>query len=169
MCSTRSRKFSMKPKFVNIVLILLFFYCFLETDAWRRRRSCSRRNCVVSSWSSWSSCTAEKCGQQGSQRRTRRQISGPSCGGAECPSMNETRRCYGRSVNCQLSSWSEWSSCSTPCGVSGIETRTRHKIIPARCGGTCSSILRIRRSCLESCRSNGGSFNPSVKKPTGKL
>ena len=39
---------------------LLVLHFFLETDAWlrrrRRRRSCSPRNCEVSSWSSWSSC-----------------------------------------------------------------------------------------------------------------
>ena len=118
-----SKNFSMK--FCNIVIALLFFNCFLETDAWRRRRrrrrSCSPRNCEVSSWSSWSSCSAEQCGQQGSQRRTRSQITEVSCGGSECPTLEETRQCYGtRSVNCQLSSWSAWSACSTLCSVSGI-------------------------------------------------
>ena len=85
-------------KCVNQALALLFFYCFLQTDAWfsrrRRRRACSPSDCEVSSWSSWSSCSAEKCGQQGSQRRTREQVSEPSCGGSECPTLEETRQCY---------------------------------------------------------------------------
>ena len=143
-------------QFCNIVIVLLFLNCFLETDAWRRRRrrrrrrSCSPRNCEVSSWSSWSSCSAEQCGQQGSQRRTRWRVSEPSCGGSECPTLEETRLCYGtRSVNCQLSSWSAWSACSTVCGVSGIQTSTRHRVITERCGGTCSSTLRKTRACPE--------------------
>ena len=148
-------------KFCNIVLVLLFFNCFLETDAWsrrHRRRSCSPRNCEVSSWSYWSSCSAEQCEQQGSQRRTRWRVSEPSCGGSECPTLEETRQCYGtRSVNCQLSSWSAWSACSV-CGVSGIQASTRHKVITEQCGGTCSSTLRKTRACPELSCLNGGSL-----------
>ena len=145
------------------VFLLLVLHFFLETDAWRRRRrrrrSCSPRNCEVSSWSSWISCSAEQCGQQGSERRTREQVSEPSCGGSECPTLQETRQCYGtRSVNCQLSSWSEWSACSTACGVSGIQTSTRHRVITEQCGGTCSSTLRKTRTCTELSCLNGGSL-----------
>ena len=150
-------------KFCKIVIALLFFNCFLETDAWRRRRrrrrSCSPRNCEVSSWSSWSSCSAEQCGQQGSQQRTRSQITEVSCGGSECPTLEETRQCYGtRSVNCQLSSWSAWGACSTACGVSGIQTSTRHRVITEQCGGTCSSTLRKTRACPELSCLNGGNL-----------
>ena len=154
-------------KFCNIVIALLFFNCFLETDTWRRRRrrrrSCSPRNCEVSSWSSWSSCSAEKCGQQGSQRRTRWRVSEPSCGGSECPTLEETRQCYGtRSVNCQLSSWSAWSACSTLCGISGIQTSARHRIITERCGGSCSSTFRKTRACMELSCLNGGSLEHGI-------
>ena len=150
-------------KFCNIVIASLFFNCFLETDTWRRRRhrrrSCSPRNCEVSSWSSWISCSAEQCGSQGSQRRTRWRVSEPSCGGSECPTLQETRQCYGtRSVNCQLSSWSAWSACSTLCGVSGIQTSARHRIITERCGGSCSSTLRKTKGCQELSCLNGGSL-----------
>ena len=148
--------------FCNIVLVLLFFDCFLETDALsrrRRRRSCSARDCEVSIWYSWSSCSAKQCEQQGSQRRTRSRVSGPSCGGSECPTLEETRQCYGtRSVNCQLSPWSTWSACSTSCGISGIQTRTRHKIIIERCGGSCSSTLPETKGCQELSCLNGGSL-----------
>ena len=150
-------------KFCNIVLVLLLFNCFLETNAWfsrrRRRRFCSPRDCEVSSWSSWSSCSAEQCGQEGSQQRTRWRVSEPSCGGSECPNLQETRQCYGtRSVNCQLSSWSAWSACSTLCGASGIQTTTRHRVITERCGGTCSSTFRKTRACMELSCLNGGSL-----------
>ena len=144
------------------VTVLALFICFSLTDG-----RCVPRDCVVSPWSSWSSCSANRCEQQGLQTRSRLQVTAPLCGGSECPNMEESQLCYGnRSVNCQLSSWSEWSSCSTPCGVSSTQTRTRYRIILERCGGTCSSTLRITRSCGEKSCSNGGSFNPSVK---GKL
>lgn len=144
------------------VAVLVLFICFSSTDGWRRRRRrrCAVRDCVVSSWSSWSSCTANQCGQGGSQRRTRWQVTAPLCGGLECPSMEETRQCYGtQSVNCQLSSWSEWSSCSTPCGVSGIQTSSRHRIITEQCGGTCSTTFRKTRGCPEQSCLNGGSLH----------
>ena len=146
------------------VAVLVLFICFSSTHGWRRRRRrrCAVRNCAVSSWSSWSSCTANQCLQGGSQRRTRWQVTAPLCGGLECPSMEETRQCYGtRSVNCQLSSWSEWSSCSTPCGVSGIQTSSRHRIITEQCGGTCSTTFRKTRSCPEQSCLNGGSLHSS--------
>ena len=100
-----------------------------------------------------------QCGQQGSQRRTREQVSEPSCGGSECPTLEETRQCYStQTVNCQLSSWSAWTACSTVCGVSGIQTITRHRVITEQCGGTCSSTLRKTRACPELSCLNGGSL-----------
>ena len=136
-----------------------FSFCWFCIFSLKLTQSCSPYNCEVSSWSSWISCSAEQCGQQGSQRRTREQVSDPSCGGSECPTLQETRQCYGtRSVNCQLSSWSEWSACSTACGVSGIQTSTRHRVITEQCGGTCSSTLRKTRTCTELSCLNGGSL-----------
>ena len=78
-----------------ICLLLLM----MDTNAWRRRRrrrrsspSCQAVNCLVSSWTSWSSCS-HPCGTSGTQRRTRQQTRAASCGGS-CPySLLETRRC----------------------------------------------------------------------------
>ena len=135
--------------------VFVLFICFSPTDG-----RCVPRDCVVSPWSSWSSCSANRCGQQGSQKRTREQVTAPLCGGSECPNMEESLQCYGtRSVNCQLSSWSEWSSCSTPCGVSGTQTSTRHRIITEQCGGNCSTPFRKTRSCPQQSCLNRGILN----------
>lgn len=134
-------------------MLLLWFFFTSDCDAWsrrrRRRRRCTAQNCDVMSWSHWSFCTADRCGERGSQSRSRMIVSQPSCGGTACPdNLFETRQCYGsKAVDCELSYWSEWSGCTTPCGVSGTQASSRHRITTEQCGGTCSSSLRRTRSC----------------------
>ncbi|XP_068740944.1 spondin-1-like [Montipora capricornis] len=135
-----------------ILVLLILFVDFRSTSAWRRRRrrSCSARDCSVSSWSYWSSCNAYTCGQQGSQSRSRSVRSNAYCGRSSCPSnLYETRQCYGSSSrNCALSSWSEWSVCTaTKCGASGTQRSTRHRITTEACGGWCTSTFRKTRTC----------------------
>ena len=148
---------------ITIIVILLSLLVFVDhSDAWRRRRrrrKCSRVNCQVSSWSSWSSCNATQCGQRGSQSRSRTIETSPSCGGTQCPDLNETRTCYGTTlVNCQLSSWSEWSACTSSCGISGSQRSSRHRITTEQCGGTCTSTFRKTRACPDLSCLNGGSL-----------
>ena len=116
-------------------------------------------NCHLSHWSSWSACSTDQCGKQGSHRRSRTVESSPNCGGARCPDLNETWLCYGnKPVNCNLSHWSEWSACTTVCGVSGKQTIYRHRIRTEQCGGVCTSTFYKTRACpLTSCL-NGGSL-----------
>ena len=154
---------SVKVPFLVILVALLIFVH--QGDAWRRRRRrrCPVRDCEVSSWSSWSSCSAWKCGQQGSQSRSRWVKSSSSCGGAQCPDLYETRSCYAsRAVDCELSSWSEWSACTTRCGVSGTQHSSRHRIVTEECGGTCSSTFRKTRACPDLSCLNGGSLKDGL-------
>lgn len=144
----------------KITVLVAVLIIVSPSDAWRRRRRrrCPVQDCQVSSWSSWSSCSAWQCGQQGSQSRSRWRVTSPSCGGAECPDTYETRNCYASTpVDCQLSSWSEWSACTTPCGASGTQHSTRHRLETEECGGTCTSTFRKTRSCRELSCLNGGS------------
>ena len=145
-------------KIVVLVALLIFVY---PSEGWRRRRrrQCPVRDCQVSFWSSWSACSASECGQKGSQSRSRQEESSASCGGAQCSDLQETRQCYGsKRVDCQLSSWSEWSSCTTPCGVSGTQRSARHRIVIEKCGGTCTSTFRKTRTCPDLSCLNGGSL-----------
>ena len=53
--------------------------------------------------------------------------------------------CY--PVNCQVGSWSAWSSCSHHCGTSGTQNRRRQKTSSAQCGGQCPYHLVETQAC----------------------
>ena len=113
-------------------------------------------DCRVTRWSSWSACSAVLCGQSGTRQRSRTVQMHPNCGGTGCPPLLDTAPCQGPSlVDCQLSSWSTWSTCSVACG--GSQASTRHIITNEQCGGTpCSSTLSKRRPCnLTHCLNQG--------------
>jgi len=90
----------------------------------------ARTPCVVSDWSSWSSCDAS-C-DAGYQVRTRAVTVKPSGGGEECPVLRETRPCnLGPCPRpAVVTPWSAWSTCSASCG-GGVRDRTRQIISPA--------------------------------------
>ena len=144
-----------------VFMLMVLFVLAPDCEAWRRRRQrrCTPRSCEVSYWSTWSTCSSDQCGQQRSQRRSRSVESSPNCGGKQCPDLFETRLWYGsKPVNCHLSYWSEWSACTTVCGVSGKQTIYRHRIRTEQCGGICTSTFYKTRVCpLTSCL-NGGSL-----------
>ena len=56
-------------------------------------------------------------------------------------------------INCQISPWSEYGSCSaTECGVPGTQTRTRSVVVPASNGGSeCPTDLSESISCSFRC------------------
>ncbi|CAH3024639.1 unnamed protein product [Porites evermanni] len=77
------------------IFILLAFSCLSYTDG-----GCLPQDCQVSSWTYWSSCYGERCGGRGVQRRTRWKDIVPSCGGSECPTLEETRSCGSELTSC---------------------------------------------------------------------
>ena len=51
------------------------------------------------------------------------------------------------SKDCTVSSWSGWSSCSWPCGLSGVKRRSRSVINQAVNCGSCPHSLSEKVSC----------------------
>ena len=141
-----------RQRFPLVVILLVWFSVSSNCQ-------CPARDCDVTSWTFWSRCTSDQCGQLGAQSRSRMIVTRPTCGGRECPdNLFETRQCYGGNpVDCELSEWTSWSSCTTPCGASGTQSSSRHRVLTEKCGGTCSSSLSRTRSCLQTSCFNGGS------------
>ena len=109
-------------------------------------------NCQLSSWSQWSACPAIRCGSSAMQTSTRHRITTEKCGGWCTSTFRKTRMCLRASVNCELSSWSEWSTCNGMVCTAGkgAQVSFRNKIVKETCGGTCTSTLRKTRSCSNS-------------------
>lgn len=116
----------MKRSFIIICALLLIMeanYFF-----WRRRRRrrssppCSAVNCLVDSWTSWSSCS-HQCGTSGTRERTRQQTRVASCGGT-CPyELRQTEACNRDS--CQNGGTPHSSGCSCRTGYGGGLLRAR--------------------------------------------
>ncbi|XP_046839034.1 LOW QUALITY PROTEIN: spondin-1-like, partial [Xenia sp. Carnegie-2017] len=107
-------------------------------------------SCQISSWSLWQACVPSngRCGQ-GNQHRSRN-ITQQSYCSSPCPQINESRSCVHSCcpVNCQLSQWTTWSSCSSTCGK-GKSDRTRSVRIQPSCGGRNCSILSESKDCIK--------------------
>ena len=77
----------------------------------------------------------------------------------ESQSWRRRRRRRRRScspANCQVSSWSSWSTCSVlQCGKPGYQMRTRHVITHPSCGGTaCPSSFQETNICYGTTATN---------------
>merc|ERR1719300_1584747 len=111
--------------------------------------SCHKRNCVVSAWGNWSSCS-KACGT-GTQSRTRRITTNAAYGGTACPSnLKETRNCNTQCcpVSCTVSAFGSPNTCSKTCG-GGTQRKMRSITRSAQCGGTACPALFEDQACNE--------------------
>ena len=113
-------------------------------------------DCSVSDWEEWGDCSAT-CG--GGEQTRKRTIVTPASGGGTCTdTLLETQVCNVQEcpvtppvVDCVLSGWEEWSTCSAECD-GGKQERTRSIETPASGGGTCEGELSEERICnTDSC------------------
>jgi len=113
-------------------------------------------DCVLSLWSSWSVCS--KACDGGKLSRTRSRKTDAQFGGKACNlSVSEELPCNSQpcAVDCQMTAWSAWSSCSATC-QSG--TRTRNRTVKVKsavggspCGGLDDTQLCNTLGCPQDC------------------
>lgn len=129
-------------------------------------RGACDRECGVSEWEPWSECSAI-CGDFGMMSRTRRVLSTPIGETASCPDLIEWRECNRHpcselnqrrdhiivaDLDCVLSEWSDWTSCTLDCGNGNDGTQTRIRQIlkhPAPGGEQCPGNLEEVRPCVD--------------------
>lgn len=122
-------------------------------------------DCLYTGWSSWSTCSASCDGNMVRRRSiaTYGHGNGLFCQGA----LQEVSKCSlgeaeptacgeGPSVDCELSTWSEWSSCSASCD-GGEMRRSRHITQHPIRGETCQGRLEEVKECA---RDHCGGGNP---------
>jgi len=103
-------------------------------------RSCSNKPCPVDcqlhAWSGWSKCSSD-CGG-GVTQRLREVKRAMSYGGKACGATSETKACNNQAceVDCVLSRWTKWSSCSKDCD-GGSKRRQKYVFKPAIGAGKC--------------------------------
>eukprot|EP00747_Dinoflagellata_sp_TGD_P216401 gnl/TRDRNA2_/TRDRNA2_88942_c0_seq1.p1 gnl/TRDRNA2_/TRDRNA2_88942_c0~~gnl/TRDRNA2_/TRDRNA2_88942_c0_seq1.p1 ORF type:complete len:725 (-),score=158.82 gnl/TRDRNA2_/TRDRNA2_88942_c0_seq1:198-2204(-) len=107
------------------------------------KRACNEqpcpKDCKVSSWGQWSECSSV-CGG-GMRSRNRKVLVQAAHGGEPCPEENSIgEQCNNHpcDVDCKLSEWSAWGSCSRACD-GGFMPRTMEVIAPAQGSGHCPS------------------------------
>ena len=108
-------------------------------------RSC-KQDCVLSVWSPWSECS--KACNRGKKTRTRTIVTHPKYDGKPCLHLLEEQECNTQAcpIDCAVSPWSEWSSCSKECG-GGIKERTRSIITHPAFGGKVCPALHEEENC----------------------
>jgi hypothetical protein len=120
------------------------------TPSLSETRSCNMQpcpvNCVVSDWSSYSTCD-KSCGG-GIQTKTRTVLTEPSNGGSTCPVLTQTQSCNTQPCpfDCVVSDWSAYSDCDKSSG-GGTQTQTRSIITPAYNGGASCPELTQTQVC----------------------
>lgn len=107
-------------------------------------------DCAVTDWTGWGACS-KSCGS-GVQTRSRAIKVSPLNGGKPCPSLQESQACNTQAcpapapVNCAVSTWNSWSTCSKTCG-GGTRTRTRTIALQPANGGTACPSLSESQAC----------------------
>jgi len=91
-------------------------------------------DCTMNAWTDWGGCS-KVCGG-GKTIRHRTVNRPPASGGKKCPENKAEKTCNDVAcpVSCEMTAWSEWSSCSNSC-AGGSQRRKRNIKVPTQGGG----------------------------------
>jgi len=99
------------------------------------------KDCEYGGWTLWSPCTLNS--QWRSQPLTEALFGGKPCNDLIA---KEVRACANQ-VDCYWKEWSEWTACSTTCGM-GRKGRTREQVAPQNGGRLCEGSPSIAAPCV---------------------
>lgn len=105
------------------------------------------KDCIFSAWSDWSACTCT--GLQERHRSIQQHYlgDGTPCEGAKTETRSCSPDCVKEPVDCKLSEWSVWSTCSAECG-GGQMFRTREVTVDPENGGKlCEGARHLGSRC----------------------
>merc|ERR1719352_2081285 len=117
-------------------------------------RSCNNQPCPVDcqlhTWSGWSKCSAE-CGG-GVSQRLREVKRAMKYGGKPCGSTSETKACNNQACekDCELTTWTKWSTCSKDCD-GGTQKRQKFVKKIAEGAGQCAGAWSLKRLEYKQC------------------
>ncbi|KAL2094000.1 hypothetical protein ACEWY4_011312 [Coilia grayii] len=125
-----------------------------EIDKCTVNEDCAPGSCVVTEWGEWEPCSAT-CGM--GMKRRQRMVKMPPSDGSLCRAqLEEVDKCMMpecHSIPCMLSPWSEWSGCSTTCGM-GMRTRQRMFKSPVQPGECDDELEQLEKCMLPECPSD---------------
>lgn len=118
------------------------------------------KNCQVSAWGAWSSCS-KTCGI-GTQKQTRTVTQNPESGGQACPGLEQSQSCQTQPcpIDCVVSGFGEWGACSAECD-GGKQTRSKTiTTAPQHGGAACPAEMSQEQACnTQPCRDCDGIEN----------
>jgi len=106
------------------------------------------QDCILNDWQDWTDCVGSPLDQKIRTRKLPHVLKNASNGGLPCKdTITETLPCAEPAIaDCTVGDWSEWSTCTTPCGR-GLQTRNRtyHPLVHR--GSGCSASLTEQTVC----------------------
>lgn len=125
--------------------------CINKTELQKIKDMSSPSDCQMSSWTPWSLCS-KPCGT-GNQYRIRNVTKAAANGGKGCEELIQSQQCNKQAcgVDCVVSNWSAWSSCSRTCG-GGSRSRTRTVVSQPQNGGlACPELIQYDVCNTDAC------------------
>jgi hypothetical protein len=117
--------------------------------------TCGANNCPIdcemTQWSTYSACT-KSCGT-GSMKRQRSTAVEPHFGGEACGHVAETTACndFACGVDCVMSSWSTWTSCTKTCGSGNTQRTKQISTQPLDGGVACTADFESKACNVQLC------------------
>jgi len=110
--------------------------------------TCGSQDCHLSDWSSWTNCSSDLDQKYKWRSITQMPLEGgKACDGVQLNLSSSCMTGVLAPVDCAMSQWTEWGSCSETCG-SGQQARSREVVSPAARGGqACHDSLAMTRAC----------------------